>query len=432
MSVRGRSGARGRGRRACAAGLAAAFALTSGGCAAGSASPSSVTTPAGLQITLSSAHRVHLERLAVAADAAFIQYREWLGPLSDQVLLVSDPGAGASPAPATTHIVVHLPWRAPDALMEIEAQTAFKIARLWWRHVDDPGGVPLGESLAWYLQSRVVEDLFDRQHLAEGYRVDGARYFGDSVPWAFGGLRLTRWTSGLGREAFLTGSEAPLRSVEGRAWRFGVPARTARGALAFGTLERHLGWPVLQGALRVAVGRADVEALTPARFVQVLGQAAGQDLQWFFDQVFEADLAFDYAVDGISTTPSAHPCTVSPCHHTMVRVVRHAEGTFAGRASTSDGPYDGGDGVRLRVAFEDGQTVDVAWDGRAESRTFEFESVTPAVAASIDPDGVLLLDRDALNNHRKVAPYTNVRVAMWTATWLVWLQDAMLAGAVSW
>lgn len=48
------------------------------------------------------------------------------------------------------------------------------------------------------------------------------------------------------------------------------------------------------------------------------------------------------------------------------------------------------------------------------------------MAARLDPDRVLLLDDNYLDNSRRTAAPSNVPVGKWAVRWLVWLQGAML------
>ena len=82
--------------------------------------------------------------------------------------------------------------------------------------------------------------------------------------------------------------------------------------------------------------------------------------------------------------------------------------------------------LTLRVEFGDGQHVDASWSGQA-SQSFVFESASAASAVHLDPARIFLLDDNWLNNDWLSVPSTNVPLRKWTARWMVWLQDAMLA-----
>jgi hypothetical protein len=337
------------------------------------------------------------DRVAAAAKESLVSYERWLGPLPLESVNVNAPD---------------LPSRAPQPFMEIEAHVAYAIALQYWSAAGDTE-TPIARGLSWYLQSRVVERLFNLQYGALAHSADGRRFFGGHVPWPLPSLRLSRWTAGVaGHEAH----RAPR----------GVNAETMRAALAFASLERYLGWPVLQGGLRaLAVDRT--QPLSIERVETTVGDAAAQDLRWFFSAAFDPGISFDYAVDELTTMPRA--CGTASCYQTMVNVSRRGPGQFTGSTRQPIGSYESGQGVALRVTFADGQEVTSSWDGRAAKRTFTYESAAPAVAAELDPQGAMLLDVTPLDHVRSTSPRTNLPIAKWVARWMVWLQDAMLAGS---
>jgi hypothetical protein len=252
------------------------------------------------------------------------------------------------------------------------------------------------------------------------------RNFGGAWPWTFRILPLDRWSAGLGREEYLRSlHRARTGSPPARRLAPGITLPVLRGALAFATLERLVGWPTLQAALRVLTESAARRSFTRAELEAVMAAAIGQDLSWFFATAFDTTKSFDYGVAGL-TTGETSPCGVLPCFRTRVTVVRSGTGEFSGSSNPASSQFDAGDAVELRVQFTDRQSVSARWDGRSESRTFEFESAVPAQSAHLDPDRVLVLDENYLDNTVRLESRTGVPVLKWVAYWLVWLQGAML------
>jgi hypothetical protein len=276
----------------------------------------------------------------------------WLGSPPFDRVAVRDPGTADSPGQ-----------------MRVESHVAKEIARAWFARLS--GHDAWKDGAAEYLQSRITEQLFDRRYFLKAYRYDAVCWFGCHVPWSFRVLPLSRWT-----------------------------AVTDPVALAFATLERELGWPTLQGALRaVAAGGSDPVAL--------MSLATGRDVRPLFDAALSG-AEIDYSIASLKST-QATSCP-APCYRTNLAI-------------RSEGPVPLP--LTVRVTFADGQHVDVRFDGTTHG-TDLFESATPAVAAHLDPDRVLLLDRNPLNNARVQPRQTNVPVTKWMARWIVWLQDAML------
>ena len=67
-------------------------------------------------------------------------------------------------------------------------------------------------------------------------------------------------------------------------------------ALWLHTLERHLGWPVLQRIMSTYFERWKFRHPQPADFFAVVNEVSGRDMTWFFDQVYRSSNVFDYGV----------------------------------------------------------------------------------------------------------------------------------------
>ena len=83
--------------------------------------------------------------------------------------------------------------------------------------------------------------------------------------------------------------------------------------------------------------------------------------------------------------------------------------------------------MAVRVTLANGAHAWARWDGRDETRTFRFRGPPAATAAHIDPQRVLVLDRNYLNNAIVTPSPTNVPVHKWMARWMVWMQNAALS-----
>ena len=156
---------------------------------------------------------------------------------------------------------------------------------------------------------------------------------------------------------------------------------------------------------------------------------SGQDLTWFFDQVYRSSNVFDYGVQALTSRPAggrgffgdgperafAGRTDSRERFHTTVVARRHGEGLF---------PVD------VIVTFEDGETVRERWDGRARWTMFEYDRPSRAVSAQVDPDRVLLLDVDYTNNSYTLAPRADEAARKWSLAWLAWLQDVLLTYAL--
>ena len=347
-----------------------------------------------VDLKLSDTHFALRPRAERAAAEAAARYGEWLGQPAGSPLTLTDQPRGR----------VFSPWSSP-ATMDIEAAVAYGVAHQWWGSPSAADAFVV-HGICWYLQSRIVERLFDFtfQHVA--YRGDAVSFFAGSIPYGFSNLRLGRLVSGVGRGELLF-------ERSDRTWPRAftplppeVDHAALRVALALTSIEHVIGWPVLQGALSEASRRAREGPMPLSRLGQILDAASGvsasRSLDWY-QQQSRADIAIERV--------TSEPCKGEGCVRTRVMV---KGGTALPQA------------VAIKVTLADGQQVDMVWDG-ASSTTFEVEGPAPASGVELDPDRIDMLDTNFLDNQFQPAAPTNAPLTKWMTRWIVWLQDGMLA-----
>lgn len=317
------------------------------------------------------------DAVASAAREAAIVGEEWLGR-----------------RPADLDLRVRRPrWQGRGAMF-VEQQAAQQVIRGWWpATIADAKAAAMLDGFSSYLQGHVIERMFDRRYLRLAHSVEWRPYLGDHMIWSFPTLRLSRH----------------------------AVAPRDRHAAVFAGLERWIGLPSLQGAM-FEVARLTADRLTAPTIVTTISDAAGQDLSWAFAA---ADADTNYAVTGLSSKDA--PGCAAPCVDTTVNVVRAGAGMFTGRSAPRTGEFESGDAIRLQVTFADHTSASARWDGRDESRTFQFRGPSRATAAYLDPDRLVALDRNRLDNSLVAPAPTNVPVRKWAARWMVWLQHTMLS-----
>jgi hypothetical protein len=316
---------------------------------------------------------------AQVTEAAVIG-EEWLGPHPD----------------AIPRVAVRRPfWQGPGA-MTVEAHEAQRVIRSWWpATIADPQGAAIIDGFAWYLQTLAVERAFDARYLRTAHSVESRPYLGDHIIWSFPALRLSRH----------------------------AVAERNRYAAVFAALERWIGLPQLQGAM-FEVARLHGERLNASAIIETMSAAAGQDLSWAFTAA-ASGVEVNYKVMSMTSREGAG-CP-APCVQTDVTVAREGDGIFPGRTAPRIGEFQSGDALLLTVTFADETQSSVRWDGRDTSRVFTFVGRSPAVAAHLDPDRVVTVDRNRLDNAIVRPAATNVPVTKWAARWMVWLQHTMLS-----
>lgn len=347
-------------------------------------------SPPSIQLTLPSSQERWRATITGAAEQAAAFGDDWLGRHPDGAI------TGITVAPPV--------WQGRGAMI-VERQAAYSVIRSWWgRELADHRADALLDGFAWFLQSHAVERLFDRRYLRSAHSVESIPLLGGAVQWSVPTLRLSRWSAGI------------LRHDDER-------QLAARYAGMFATLERWIGAPALQSAM-FEVAQLPPDSLNASTIVNTINAAVGQDLSWLFTVVGDATVTFDYAVADLT---SAQADCGSPCFETTVTVTRDGDGQFTGRSAAPAGAFDAGDAIALRVTFENGEQAWARWDGRDRSRTFRFQGPSKALSAHLDPDRVLLLDANYLNNQIVPSTPTNAPVRKWMARWMVWMQNTVLS-----
>jgi hypothetical protein len=352
-----------------------------------------------LRLQLQPEHSWQSERVLAAAARAVHDYADWYGSYPhDRLTIVDVPWRSDRTRRREPDVVAfETRWIVPPASLSPEADVARAISRQWWGGIVDLADPELAEELAEYSQGLIVERLFADRYGRPAYSALEARYFGAFVPWTYRSVLLDRATA----------------------------ARRRSGSRLV-TLERYLGWPALQRALAAVVARRGARPMTRDEFFRIAGDTVGEDLHWFSVEAFEPGAAIDYAIDRLTSV--AGTCRGERCFHTTV-VARRNGARFTGSSRAPVGEYESGRAIGLLSTFADGSTAAETWDGRGESRTFEYESRAPAVSAVVDPDGVLVLERRTTNNGLRLVGTAAVAANRWSARWVVWLEDALLAYA---
>ena len=355
------------------------------------------------------------ERLAATATDATRLLDDWFGPLPQQTPTIIDAPWNSEWVGASYPgvVVTSRRWLALSRDAVAERILVAALARQYWRRVDRDSDPAFVEGLVLFSAARAI------------HAVLGGRNFA-TVP-AFGGLfafpvRAVQLSPNLAQrgprvrdfDELFDPAAAPWRAASVEA---GSAARLAAEVLA--TLERYIGWPALQQALAELARRG---AATPARLAGILEDHRGIDMRWFFEATLDPAAQFDYAVENLASTPAGAESSV---YRTEVSLRRLGPSVFAGTSRPRDTHTAPSLPVSVRLA--DGTTVAAAIDGRDAESTLVFESRSPAVAATVDPALMLLLDDHRINNSRRLDSTVNATGVRLALHWFIWLQDVMLS-----
>ena len=383
--------------------------------------------PVAMRLLMQPEHRGQEDRHFAATAAALRYYGEWYGPYPYGHVTVIDPAfqsdAGGMEYP--TLFTAGTRWLAPRSTNSPEAVTVHEAGHQFWyamvgnNEVEDAW---LDEGINTFSEERVQSLAF-----RPNFRVE--RFFGGFVPWQYRNWPLARATDGNGLNGYRGAAESDAPDTP--TYRY-FPSTHAfitysKTALWLHTLERYLGWETLRRILATFFDRWKFRHPRPDDFFAVANEVSGQNLSWFFDQVYRSSNTFDYAVGAVDSGPIAttgydesRPAprvgerTDSTLFRTTVVVRREGEAVF---------PVD------VVTTFANGDQARERWDGRERWRVYTYDRPARATQVVIDPDRVLLLDINYTNNSWTSRPRAAEAADTWALTWTVWLQDLLMTWA---
>lgn len=336
-------------------------------------------------------------RVVDATRAALTIMSEWFGPPPFPALTIvaANTPPGQDIEDSAGIVGVRVRWLTLVRDQATERRVIEGIVRQYW-NAGSPQPGAFHRAVVAYTATRAIHQQLEGSNFAT------LRFFGGLVPFS---LRSVLWSP-------------PVADSRPRVVRFdesdAIDGDLTRGLRALQTLERYVGWPTLLDALarlRVAGGPATAEA-----FAQILSEVRGTDLRLLIAECLRADAMFDYAVADLQSRPAS-----SGMFETTVTIARHGTGLFATGAAERNAV------MPMRVRFADGTEAREFFDGAAPSASFVYTYRAGAIAATVDPDAMLLLDIDRQNNAIvRAAPTSKLGVRL-ALNWMMWLQQAVLS-----
>jgi Peptidase family M1 domain len=382
-----------------------------------------------LRLLLQPEHADQTERHFAAARVALKYYGDWFGPYPYSHLTIVDPAwrSNTDGMEYPTLITAGTSWLAPAGVDEPEDVVVHEAGHQWWYGLvgnDEFDYALLDEGFNTFSTARALEAAYPTFFAND-------RFFGGFIPWVYRDVPEPRENAGDRIAGYRNNAKIDIPSTP--SWRYtprvGGLISYNKTAVWLHTLERMLGWPMLQRIMSTYFERYRFKHPTPADFFSVANEVSGQDLTWFFDQVYRSADVFDYGIQTMTSrrvTISGYIETTSgqrrvvdeqtrgDTYQTHVFVRRYGEAIF---------PVD------VVTTFEDGSQAKERWDGRGRWIRYTYERPTRAVSAVVDPDRVLLLDVNYTNNSFTLKPEADAAATKWSLAWLVWLQDLLVTSA---
>jgi hypothetical protein len=364
--------------------------------------------PVEMRLLLQPEHAAQAARHFDATRTTLKYYGEWYGAYPYGHITIIDPayqsGAGGMEYP--TLFTAGTRWLAPEHVTTPEGVTIHEAGHQFWHGIvatNEFEHAWMDEGFNTFSTARAVAQVYDPNVLA-------LRYFGGFVPWVFSDIALRRETEGNRLAGYRRDAASDAQSTP--TYRYfpatGGSITYNKTALWLNTMERWLGWPVLQRILAAHFDAGRFKHPKPDDFFAIVNGVAGQDLGWFFDQVYRSSNRFDYGVQDLTSARDGDQ------YRTNVIVRRYGEALF---------PVD------VLVTFANGERITEHWDGKDRWKLYAYDRLTSAVSAQVDPNRVLLLDVNYTNNSKTLEPKTQAAATKWSLTWMIWLQDCLLSWA---
>jgi aminopeptidase N len=362
--------------------------------------------PVEMRLLLQPEHAAQADRHFEATRTTLKYYGEWYGAYPYGHITIVDPafqsGAGGMEYP--TLFTAGTRWLAPDGVTTPEGVTVHEAGHQFWYGIvgnNEFEHAWMDEGFNTFSTARAVAQVYEPNFLA-------LRYFGGFIPWVVRDIALSRETEG----NRLTGYRRDARSDAQSTPTFRYFPSTGgsitynKTALWLNTMERWLGWPVLQRILSTYFAASAFTHPGPAQFFATVNDVSGQDLGWYFDQVYRSSNVFDYGVQDIRSERDGDQ------YRSTVVARRYGEAMF---------PVD------VLVTFASGERVTEHWDGKERWKAFTYDRPARLASAQVDPNRVLLLDVNYTNNSRTMEPRGGTAATKWSISWMVWLQDCLLS-----
>jgi hypothetical protein len=362
-----------------------------------------------MRLLIQPEHVGQADRHFDATRAALKYYGEWYGAYPYGHITIIDPayqsGAGGMEYP--TLFTAGTRWLQPERVGDPEDVAIHEAGHQFWYAIvgnNEFEDAWMDEGINTFSEARVMGTWNTPTRLS-------LRYFGGFIPYVFNDVITNRdfdWNrfAGYRRAAKSDAQSTPsYRYYPGT----GAAITYNKTALWLNTMERWLGWPVLQRVLSTHFDRSKFRHPTPQNFFDTANEVSGRDLGWYFDQVYRGSNVFDYGIQDLRSDKDGDR------YRTLVAVRRYGEAIF---------PID------VRVTFSDGQRVVEHWDGKDRWHLYTYERPQQAIAAETDPEHVLMLDVNVTNNSRTLKPLDALgprAATKWSLKWMVWLQDCLLS-----
>ena len=310
-----------------------------------------------------------------------------------------------------------------------------------------PEGVTIHEAGHQYWYGIVANNEFDHAWMDEGFNtysttltsereyppaVYSRRYFKGFIPVVFHDIKKPGRTAGAdvydGFRSALKRDKMSAASWQQSPGAYGLNSYSRPGMM-LRTLENYFGWDVFHKIMTTYWDRWSFNHPRPHDFFAVVNDVSGRDMSWFFDQAWDDDVMFDYAVASVKSKKVNPPRGYVETDSSL---------TFqAGKAGKNDTTtvYQSSVGLRrwgggifplqVQITFSDSTVLTENWDGKSRYKEFKYEKDAKVTKVVIDPEHILTLDTNYANNSWIRTSKAHIASVKWASKWMLWLQNFM-------
>jgi hypothetical protein len=369
--------------------------------------------PVDLKLFVGPAHDFHTARFFEAAKAAIRSYGMRLAPYPWPTMTMVDPPYGARGSGGMEY----------PTLITLGTDNLTRLPIFENTAIREPGEtVTVHEYGHNFFQGMLANNEFEESWLDEGFNsymelVAMEENYGETH--RFFGTVQPRFEQE--RNAVVGGEFQDAMAT--RSWEFysgGSYARNSypRTAVTLRHMERLLGEATFARALRAYFQEFRFRHPSTADFERVVEEVTGQDLGWFYAQALHGTEVLDYSIRRLKNDELRKPKGFFWEQGARVEYPKdEAEGEGEEEvADDSEGAKedekiyesqvtvfrDGGfrHPVTVELTFDDGTVERKEWDGQDRWHRYRFLRTSKLEKAVVDPDGILALESNRLNNGR--------------------------------
>ena len=213
-----------------------------------------------------------------------------------------------------------------------------------------------------------------------------------------------------------------------------------KAAIFLTTLDRLIGRAVMDSVMKTYFNRWKFKHPCSRDFIDVVnevvpkyhGNRFGKDLTWFFDQVLYGTDVCDYELTRIRNNEILKPIGVFDRNGKKVTATSRRDMTGSKLFESSVVASRLGEvkmPTSVLIHFDNGDEVREVWDGQSRWVEFKYKRPEKIVWAKVDPDTVLTIDINWMNNSCTTEP-ASAPIWKYTVKFLFWLQNVLQLAAI--